>query len=329
MRDQSESGADSGPESPLDAADVADDAATDAFKALGNETRLAVLAVLWEASGPFERDDALRFTDLRRRVGVRDSGRFSYHLDQLEGQYVESTDDGYVLTVAGRTVVQSVIAGAGTDEQTVDPTEIDMQCKICGGPVEVLYDDEWVMNRCRDCEGLFTDDRESGHLSKFHLDPAGVPDRSADELYAAGWVSGFQHLNSMIEGVCPSCSASVERSLDLCRDHDDEGVCENCSRHPRLVAKLRCPVCKEAAQSTIGGVAKYHPAAVAFHYERDITLQYGFNDLERINERLERSGSEWELRSTDPLVVRVTVTVDDDEMWLDLDEDLTVRDASR
>ena len=38
------------------------------------------------------------FSDLRTRVGVRDGGRFSYHLRKLRGRLVERTGDGYALT---------------------------------------------------------------------------------------------------------------------------------------------------------------------------------------------------------------------------------------
>ncbi|MEF8791004.1 MAG: ArsR family transcriptional regulator, partial [Haloarculaceae archaeon] len=69
--------------------------ATEAFELLGNETRLAILVALWEQYEPFGRDGAVRFSELRARVGTADSGRFNYHLDRLDDHFVESTDDGY------------------------------------------------------------------------------------------------------------------------------------------------------------------------------------------------------------------------------------------
>lgn len=68
----------------------------EAFGTLADETRLAVLRALVRAEGP------LRFSELRARVDVRDSGRFAYHLDRLLGRFVEERPEGYTLTRAAR-----------------------------------------------------------------------------------------------------------------------------------------------------------------------------------------------------------------------------------
>jgi DNA-binding transcriptional ArsR family regulator len=75
----------------MDDADV-----VDAFDALADETRLGVLRALVRADGPLE------FSDLRARAGVRDSGRFNYHLDRLLGRFVEKRNGRYALTAAAR-----------------------------------------------------------------------------------------------------------------------------------------------------------------------------------------------------------------------------------
>lgn len=318
-------------QSPLEsAAGAAGPPAIRAFELLSNETRLAILVALWEAYEPFEADDGLRFSELRDRVGTRDSGRFNYHLEKLEGHFVESTADGYELREAGLKFVRAVIGGAGIEDRTLEPREIDMTCQLCGGDVEVVYDDGWVYNRCTDCEGYWTegDDGPAGQLSKFSLDPAGLTDRSPDEVYAAAWVQGFQKLYTMIEGVCGTCSGPVERWLDVCTDHETEQLCSNCGRRPRVSARFRCTVCKEWGQTPPGSIAKYHPKGAAFYYEHGVALQYGFNDIEQINERLERGTTETEVLSDDPPRVRVHLRLDDDEMWIEFDEDLTVTDTS-
>lgn len=316
-------------ESPLSpTSGVPGPAASEAFELLSNETRLAILVTLWEAYDPFERENALRFSELRDRVGMRDSGQFNYHLEKLDGHFVESADSGYVLREAGLKFIRAVIAGAGIEEPTLERTEIDMACGLCGAPVEVLAEDEWVYNVCTECEGLYADETAiSGQLSKFMLEPAGFTDRSPAEIYAAAWVQGFQNLYSMIEGVCPSCSGPVDRSLERCETHDEDGVCEACKRRVAITAQFRCPVCKDWAVTTLGGVAKYHPAVVAFHYNHDVSLQYGFNNLESINQRLETGETDWEVIAEDPLRVRITTEIDDDVAWLDLDENLNVTDV--
>jgi DNA-binding transcriptional ArsR family regulator len=319
---------------PPDATDAAaGPAATEAFKLLGNETRLTILSALWDAYEPFasDSDNAVRFSDLRQRVGTADSGRFNYHLDQLTDHFVRRTDAGYALSEAGRTIVQSVIAGTGVDDPTLDPVEVDMACGQCGGGVEVYYRDGYVYNACTDCEGLYADGPDGrGYLSKLPLHPAGLAGRSAGELYAAAWVNAFQTLYNMIEGVCGSCSGRVAGSLAICPDHDDsdDGVCETCGRRPEVTAEFRCAVCKDSAVTTMGGVAKYHPAVVALYYDRGLSLQYGFNELPDINQRLETGTTTVTVTARDPPHVRVRTEVDTDAVELDIDADVTVSDVT-
>lgn len=76
----------------------------EAFAVLGNETRLAILLAL-EGT-----DDELGYSELKRQVGVYDSGRFNYHLNKLLGHFIEGSDDGYRLRDVGRRAAQAVVA---------------------------------------------------------------------------------------------------------------------------------------------------------------------------------------------------------------------------
>lgn len=78
-------------------------AVTDTFTLLSDETRVRIVLALYDAS-----EEAVRFSDLRSRVGVRDGGRFNYHLDRLRGHLVEKTGAGYALTDAGERVASLV-----------------------------------------------------------------------------------------------------------------------------------------------------------------------------------------------------------------------------
>jgi hypothetical protein len=93
---------------------------TDALAVLGNEIRMAILRELADA------DDALSFTELRERVGIRDSGKFNYHLSKLCAYFVRETDLGYELGHAG----SRVISAAGHDDRM--DTDTDECCPVCG-----------------------------------------------------------------------------------------------------------------------------------------------------------------------------------------------------
>jgi hypothetical protein len=70
------------------------------FTLIADENRLAIVRALAEA--PAEGDStALSFPALRDRVGMRDSGQFNYHLENLVCQFAQETDEGYRLRFPG------------------------------------------------------------------------------------------------------------------------------------------------------------------------------------------------------------------------------------
>lgn len=74
------------------------------FGLLSDETRLDIVRALAERNFEESGRPCLSFSELRDRVGVRDAGRFNYHLAQLRGSLVEKTPEGYALTDRGVTV---------------------------------------------------------------------------------------------------------------------------------------------------------------------------------------------------------------------------------
>ncbi|UIO99967.1 helix-turn-helix domain-containing protein [Halobaculum sp. CBA1158] len=91
-------GNDDGDETSRGSGGTARDAADD-LSALASEHRVAILRELAAADAP------LTFSELRERVGMRDTGRFNYHLGELRGRFVRERDGGYVLGHAGERVV--------------------------------------------------------------------------------------------------------------------------------------------------------------------------------------------------------------------------------
>lgn len=114
-----------------DGDDAARDAA-DALSALASEHRIAILRELAAA------DEPLSFSTLRERVGMRDTGRFNYHLGELRGRFVNERDGGYVLGHAGERVVLAAAdldpegAAMLADERTSGDGREDDACPVCG-----------------------------------------------------------------------------------------------------------------------------------------------------------------------------------------------------
>jgi hypothetical protein len=120
----------------------------------------------------------------------------------------------------------------------------------------------------------------------------------------------------------------MERSLDICRDHDPEGVCDDCGRSYAAIAQFSCPVCKNYHAAPPHALVKHHPAVVAFYYERGLSIQYGIGETEMKCASAQFKQHEQELVDTDPARVRVTVQYDGDTLRLTLDEELSVIDVT-
>ncbi|WP_435153723.1 DUF7347 domain-containing protein [Haladaptatus sp. DFWS20] len=105
------------------------DAAVDALGTLASEHRIAILRELATAEKP------LAFSELRERVGIRDTGRFNYHLTKLRSRFVREIDEGYELGHAGERVVLATAnldaEGAAALAETHDGERTD-ECAICG-----------------------------------------------------------------------------------------------------------------------------------------------------------------------------------------------------
>ena len=322
--------------SPLERAPgVAGGRATAAFELLGDETRLAILLALWDASEPHAEDDGLSFTDLRDRVGIRQGGQFNYHLDKLVGRFVRKTDEGYGLRRSGRKLVQSIIAGTGIEDPVLEPTPIDAPCPFCDAPTAITYERHYVYRVCTECDGDVDPGSEHprGSLSGWTFEPTGLSGRTAEDVYTASTLKTFARIGLRFEGICPDCSGTVEWSFEVCADHDasSDGTCPECGRKRAVVAREACTVCKSAGVGSPAIKTLLHPAVVSFYYDHGIEVGFtgntDYTDVVRTLQLVE--GFEEEVRSTDPVRVRVTVSHDEDELRLLLDEALNVVEVDR
>lgn len=323
-----------GSESPLEAAaGAAGPEATEAFSVLGDETRLSILLGLWEVYEPLGDENAVSFSALRERVGMRDSGQFNYHLGQLTGRFVRAADAGYELRESGQRLVRTVIAGTGIEATAVSPTALDLTCHRCGAhPVELRYADGRVYLTCSDCEGFITHgDFPAGTIAMWDLDPAGVADREASELLVASAVAQNNRLRMMMAGVCPDCSGTIDSALRICEEHqlEDGAVCPHCETRDSARVRYLCTVCKNWDEAPVQVGIHDHPAVISFYYERGVDIRFDTTDIggfSRVWELL------WEqdhrVVSMDPVRVRVTVPCDGDELQLSLDANLDVIDVT-
>lgn len=308
--------------------DVSEDSATlspdEAFAVLGNEMRLRILQTLGEAGEP------LSFTELRNRIGSRQGGNFNYHLDKLVGHFVRKTDDGYELRQAGRSIIEAVLSGAITDDPVLEPTEIDFTCRLCGAPVKVSFRRERVQLYCTECAGQYDGEittRESmfpgdhGFLGGYHLPPAGIKGRTADEVMRAASTWTHLELLAMANDICPRCSAVVDHEIEVCEDHDaTEDLCERCGQRYAVKIIGRCTNCPYETNGMFGNYV---------WGKLELRVFVGDHGMDPIVE-----GVKWgwdyseEVLSVDPFKARLTYTIDNEMITLTVDDELDVVDAT-
>jgi ssDNA-binding Zn-finger/Zn-ribbon topoisomerase 1 len=267
-----------------------------AFWLLSDQTRIAILQALWEAS-----NDSLSFTVLRERVGNPNSGQFNYHLGKLRGHFVSRGEDGYTLTQAGREVVRAVLAGSLTDRPHMDATPVDARCPECGAPLVVRYD-EYGIVECSECGST---------VMWNEFPPAGLAGRRPREVAMVfdTWTRTRFHL--AMEGICPSCACEMTvenlNNLEEVRPSTDH----------------RCQNCKYEARVPLFGHVIRHPAVVSFFYERGTDIaNLPYWELRMLAREFEET-----ILNDDPWMGSITVTADDARLRLTLNERLEVIDA--
>ncbi|MFB6146455.1 MAG: hypothetical protein ABEJ08_02085 [Halobacteriaceae archaeon] len=281
---------------------------------LANETRLRIVAELGDENAvPSTARDGLPFSELRRRVGVQDSGRFNYHLDKLEGRFVQSAGEGqggYVLTGAGSQIYQLLVRGTLEADVTERTLDVTADCLQCGTGLSGTYGENGILRvQCPDCG--------AGYYAS-PVPPALVATREDERALAAAreWVRNQTRL--LARGLCPWCAGTVDRTLST-------GEAEPGEDERDLAAYVRyyCGECGTELYSTPGSRLLVHPAVVQFCADRGRDL---------------RSRSTWRLPfaatddyttviGEDPPRVAVTVPAGEEALRVVLDENAAIADT--
>ena len=325
---------DSGTPPSLDtASEDAESHAAEAFALLGNETRVSILLALWEEYDPHADDNTVPFSRIFDHVDRDDRGNVSYHLTKLQGQFVRQRGErgGYELRETGLKLVRSIIAGAGVQDVEVERSEIDQACPFCDAPTAVSYHDGVVLHTCTECDGVGTAQTDTeGFLSAVPFDPAGLAERTAEEIRAASTVAALRQIQSLFDCLCPACSGPVEGWLECCPDHDPTGTCGQCGRKFASWARFRCRVCKNHSTTSPKTLALFHPAVISFYDDHGVSTRIRADDFDRVRRVFDlMDDHEMELLARDPPRVTVKAVHGEDTICLTFDEAVTVVDVRR
>ncbi len=295
-------------ESPDDDARI-DPTVIDAIGALGNERRLEILFAL--ADREWERQTnghVMSFTDLYDAVDVDSTSQFSYHLKRLVGQFVAETPEGYRLTYAGDKIVRAVRSGLYESTPTFEAVDVDGTCPLCRESTLVAdSSDERFVVRCAACdETLLVDSFPRSQAA------SRSPSEIAESFGSRIWSSSV----AVQGGVCSECYGSVDATVEtLERDeltlHTLVSTCREC----RMVTHLPLEV-----------PVAFHPATVGFLWRHGISILetplwelFGYF-----------TADDWttDVRSLSPLEARFEITLEDERLVLEMDDELTVTPVS-
>lgn len=303
--------------------------AEEAFSVLGDETRLDIVRVLWQAGALREYDDlderttTMSFSELRRRVDVDDNGRFNYHLSKLSPHFVRQTDDGYRLSGAGKKIARTVVAISSPPAPDVSEG-IDTDCPMCGSGVTATYEDQWLRFTCSECDGLFGDANPEGTILNSAFSATAITERTPDEAIRTSLYRCMLDLTYMMRGVCRECAGPVRGSVSVCDDHEPgaDGPCETCGSNFAAWGEMRCGGCRFAKRLPVEICVLGLPPVIAFLYWHGVdVLDPALEEVvDAVRTRIGTAVTE------DPFRVTATIEVDGDEVTLTLDEDLSVVD---
>lgn len=235
------------------------DNTADAFGAVGNEHRVAILQALMAAYQNGE--TPVSYSDLLDRIDIRDSGQFNYHLQKLVGRFVSESADGYALTYAGRTVVSAIASGTLDQSSMLEPEPVAGSCYACGAETLVLhYPDERVRVTCEACG------EEVVHIQ---FPPAAVAERTRPELKRDfdRWARSWRSLVGA--GICPECSGTIVGALERPAEIPTAPTTGDAG----VRAAISCEQCWVRGFMPPGIIVLDHPAVVSFFWERGIDVR--------------------------------------------------------
>jgi hypothetical protein len=288
------------------------DDAADAFGALGSETRMGVLRTLVEDGGPVDRS----FSELFDASDEDTSAGFAYHLRQLVGTFVRKRDDErYEPTDAGLRVARGIAAGAYTDSVHREPVALDDPCPFCEEhALEARVADNVTRIGCTACER---------DLLELPFPPAGYATHDDEALPDAFDRYHRHRIGAFDDGVCPTCGGTVLARVEPVEEGGDDSTGDGRDDRPQPVtARYACEGCGDRLRCPVALTVVDHPSVVAFYHDHDGDVS---------DRPVWNVGGEWRetLLSTDPLAVRVTTRLDDEELALYVARDGSVVEHQR
>lgn len=289
--------------------------ASEAFEVLADPTRLDILRALGGAE-PHGAPASLSFSELRDRVGVRDSSRFNYHLQTLGETFVGQADDadereGYHLTYAGYTVYRLLVRGVFSGTPPVDTRTEEWTCPDCDSVLTVASRGDGMTDV--DCPDCGTD------YLHYEFPPHGAAARAADgdDLLLAVDAWARSELLLFGRGVCPWCGGRVDAHLTT----DPDSLPHDLNPEKPAFVRYVCGACGGGPSVEVEYIVLDHPAFAGFCYDHGIDHDA---PIWQLVERLDVA-----VASAEPVAANVSVAGGGETLRLRVEDEGQVTDVER
>lgn len=295
---------------------TAERSAATVFALLSDDSRVDILRAVAAAQGELEEVNdgpaTLSFSDIYDRVDVDNTSKLSYHLGELTGTLLRKTEVGYSFTYAGEKLARFVLSGNYERPADFGPTATAGVCPFCGeSALEASLHYQFFLVECAACERP---------VSNYTTTPAQARGRDADELVRSVKQNQATEYRQIRQGTCPECAGRLATTV---REFAESPLPDG---DPFLVLD-RCDECLRTYNAPLSYGVAYHPASVAFHWDRGIDV--ATRGLWEFHEHLEADRWTAEQVSTDPDEYEVTLRRGDDALRCRLDSSATVTRTER
>lgn len=278
----------------------------DTYAALTDETRVRILVTLAEQYDEAWTSGWPSFSELRERVGVEDTSRFSYHLDELQDELVQKVDGRYRPRVAALEIVSVIRAGTYDDETVdVDRQQTDYECPHCEQHLDANYRDHYLYVGCAD----------HGAAVALPTPPRALADRALEDVIELSLRKHACDVRLLRDGVCAHCWGGA--GLSFPRDSVPESYLVDDVPY----ATAACDSCWLSYPIPVAHTVLGHPAVETLYADHGLgpaDAQIGPHDLARTSDVV-RPDSE-------SPAARLTIRLGDDSLVFQLDGDCTVLD---
>jgi len=290
--------------------------ATDIFRLLADDTRVDILRAVAVAQYELEQIGSgaaeLAFSEIYEHIDVENTSKLSYHLGELTGVYLRKSDDGYSLSHAGERIVRFILSGNYEQPESFGPEPLDGVCVFCGEEaLEAKLSHQFFRIDCTACEQQVTGQP---------ITPAQVRTRDGKSLVQSVKLRSAEDARQIRRGMCPECGAKLSADVAAVPESPLPDT-------DSFVVTSSCEECLRKYNSPLTYSVVYHPASIAFHWDRGVDVTA--HGIWEFHEHVYKGRWTSEQTASDPDEYEVVLRHGDDAVRLYLDSTATVLRTER